>query len=436
MTQERKRAIDRAINPTLLVLVLIVWSLAGRLFYDPAYADGPGTIHLASPQARVVDDTDQAFCLNTTDTDCNYVDSNILVRNLVSVDLPEFYTGSANGMEFKSSCVVPGGCPYLIVNYDLGDLPRAQFPNGFKTDATFLGSDGEFLGQILAGSMKNDASGAKYQINVGGTGAGLFQSVSDVDGPGTNWGIDTSGNALFAGTLGVTGTSDLANVDADGTLTLTHTANSKFRLESYNQTSLQAGFVFELANGSGATYIADFNDYLGVNEVRITDTGRIYKQGLSTNEFTAENEDHTISGDWTFTGIQDFTGGTIDFDLRDVTGTPAVGAILAGSVTNAWARHNPGIDGSILTVNATASDNLLWLTPATHADGEVLTLASTMPVWSPPLVAFGTDPAATCTVGTLYLDTDGTTTETNCTGAGSAAPRLCACSPANTWTVM
>jgi len=45
----------------------------------------------------------------------------------------------------------------------------------------------------------------------------------------------------------------------------------------------------------------------------------------------------------------------------------------------------------------------------------------------------GTDPAATCTVGEIYLDTDGVTTSTTC-GTAGAGPALCICGATNTWT--
>ena len=50
------------------------------------------------------------------------------------------------------------------------------------------------------------------------------------------------------------------------------------------------------------------------------------------------------------------------------------------------------------------------------------------------VVDSGTDPAATCTVGEIYVDTDGSTTSTTCTGGSAGVARLCVCGATDTWT--
>jgi len=51
-----------------------------------------------------------------------------------------------------------------------------------------------------------------------------------------------------------------------------------------------------------------------------------------------------------------------------------------------------------------------------------------------PLANGGTDPAATCTPFEVYADTDGSTTNTNCTGGSAGVKRLCVCFATDTWT--
>ena len=74
-------------------------------------------------------------------------------------------------------------------------------------------------------------------------------------------------------------------------------------------------------------------------------------------------------------------------------------------------------------------------TPLIHGDfaTEEITINGSLAVTVEMIIPNGADPAATCTVGSIYLDTD-ETKDTNCTT--TADNSLCLCTATNTWTVL
>ena len=95
-------------------------------------------------------------------------------------------------------------------------------------------------------------------------------------------------------------------------------------------------------------------------------------------------------------------------------------------------------DGDILwSSNPGSADDDTGLTVtankiAAQSDDEIE--AGTLDATANMEIPSGTDPAATCTVGEIYLDTDGSTTATNCTGGAAGIPRICGCASTDSWS--
>jgi len=110
----------------------------------------------------------------------------------------------------------------------------------------------------------------------------------------------------------------------------------------------------------------------------------------------------------------------------------AFGTVASGTMGEALSIEN---DNDLRWGGTTVDANFVYLRSEPTAATTVLTFpASGTNASMMGYIGTGTDPTSTCAVGETYLDTDGSTTATNCTGGSAGIARLCICTAIDTWT--